>query len=150
MRSFVLIIFFPKCGLCYMFTVPRLLEEWMLRKKNLMGPGASEMWQLPLGQPSLGDSHLENPLMPGLSEPLALGQKITAWRHTEWEALQLNSTFPCSPIHLKDFRDQAAVRPFWLWWPWESTPRSMVLLRKTKLTDSFPPFSIKRQTLPCA
>jgi len=69
MRSFDLIIFSP-CVSCYVFTVPRLLEEGLLRIKP---PGTRIFWvpQPPFAQPSLVDPQLENPFASGFSETLA-------------------------------------------------------------------------------
>lgn len=57
------------CGLCYVFTVPQLLEG-LLRIKP---PGTRIFWVLqpPFAQPSLVDPQLESPFVSGLSEPLA-------------------------------------------------------------------------------
>lgn len=64
------LLFFPMCELCYVFTVPRLLEEGLLR---INPPGTRIFWvsQRPFAQPSLVDPQLENSFVSGLSEPLA-------------------------------------------------------------------------------
>lgn len=65
------------CGLYYVFTGPRLLEEGLLGIK----PPETRIFgvsQPPFAQPSPVDPHVDNSFVSGLAEPLAEANAQTA------------------------------------------------------------------------
>lgn len=112
-REALTLLFFPMCRSCYVFTVPRLLEEGLLRIKPA---GTMIFWVSPrkplFAQPSLVDPQPQNSFASGLSEPLPQANP-TAYRPTAGEELQLNGAFTHFHVRPKNLSLQGRPGCHW-------------------------------------